>query len=229
MIDNFLKLSKKKDGLRRYWLPLNQLLNWLQIQIKIVCIKAKTLFTAIPEVYNGKVYLHLGCGNINKENFINIDGSPYSHVHYVQSLDKLSNFDDDSVDLIYACHCLEHFRYSQTGSVLREWYRVLKNGGVLRLSVPDFDKLVGIYKAHNNDPNVILPQLMGGQNNKYNYHLTSFNIVNLTRYLEDVGFSCIKEWLPGSEELTTFNDLSVYKKEIEGKLYEISLNIEAIK
>lgn len=229
MIEKFLKLSKKKDGLRRYWLPLNQLLNWLQIQIKIVCIKAKTLFTAISEVDNGKVYLHLGCGNINKENFINIDGFPYSHVHYVQSLDKLSNFDDDSVDLIYACHCLEHFRYSQTRSVLREWYRVLKNGGVLRLSVPDFDKLVGIYKAHNNNPNVILPQLMGGQNNKYNYHLTSFNIVNLTRYLEDVGFSCIKEWLPGSEELTTFNDFSVYKKEIEGKLYEISLNIEAIK
>ena len=139
MVENFLKLSKKKDGLSRYWLHLNQLVNWLQIQIKIVCIKAKTLFTAIPEVDNGKMYLHLGCGNINKENFINIDGFPYSHVHYVQSLDKLSNFDDDSVDLIYACHCLEHFRYSQTELVLREWYRVLENGGILRLSVPDFD------------------------------------------------------------------------------------------
>lgn len=60
MIENFLKLSKKKDGRRKYWLHLNQIVNWLQIQIKIVCIKVKTLFTAIPEVDNGKVYLHLG-------------------------------------------------------------------------------------------------------------------------------------------------------------------------
>ena len=70
---------------------------------------------------------------------------------------------------------------------------------------------------------------MGGQDNKYNYHLTAFNIVNLTSYLKRVGFACIQEWQPGSDDLTTFDDFSTYRKEVEGKLYEISLNLEAIK
>ena len=154
---------------------------------------------------------------------------PFQHVDLVQSIDKLSNFKDDSVDLIYACHCLEHFSYSQTESVLLEWFRVLKSGGVLRLSVPDFDKLLNIYQSHKKDPDVIIPQLMGGHENVYNHHLTTFNIVNLTNYLKRVGFSYIQEWQPGVDKLKTFDDFSTYRKEVEGKHYEISLNLEAIK
>lgn len=177
----------------------------------------------------GKLYLHLGCGHVNHKYFIHIDGYPFPHVHYVQSIDKLSQFDDARVDLIYASHCLEHFGYLRTKAVLEEWYRVLRKGAVLRLSVPDFDKLVEIYTIHHHDPDVILPQLFGGQNNKYNYHLTALNKLNLSRLLQEVGFEEIREWQPGAEELMTFDDFSIYKKEIEGKLYEISLNIEAIK
>ena len=97
------------------------------------------------------------------------------------------------------------------------------------MSVPDFDKLVEIYTFHHHDPDMILPQLMGGQNNKYNYHLTALNEVNLSKALQSVGFAEIREWQPGSGDLTTFDDFSTYKKEIAGKMYEISLNIEAIK
>jgi len=183
----------------------------------------------IPVQAEGKLYLHLGCGAVDHKKFINIDGYPFPHVHYVQSIDRLPQFDDASVDLIYASHCLEHFSYVRSKAVLAEWYRVLKKGAVLRLSVPDFDKLVDIYTIHHHDPDVILPQLMGGQNNKYNFHLTALNRVNLSRELQAVGFAEIKEWQPGTGDLTTFDDFSIYKKEIAGKLYEISLNIEAIK
>ena len=212
-------------------IPIKQIIIWLQVQIKIILINAKKFFSPsfMPDFAKGKKNLHLGCGTIDKRGFINIDAFPYPHIHYVQPIDKLSNFATGSINLIYACHCLEHFRYSQTESVLREWYRVLKDGGVLRLSVPDFDRLVKIYQTHKNDPDIILPQLMGGQNNKYNYHFTSFNIVNLTSYLKRVGFSCIQEWQPGSDELTTFDDFSTYRKEVDGIFYEISLNLEAIK
>jgi predicted SAM-dependent methyltransferase len=216
---------------RNYWNAVNVNIHALNIIIKIFYKKILALLIPfkIPETAEGKTYLHLGCGKINREEFINIDAFPYHHVNFVQSIDKLSNFKDNSVDLIYACHCLEHFCYSQTESILREWFRVLKEGGVLRLSVPDFDKLVEIYTIHDHDPEVILPQLMGGQNNKYNYHLTAFNKVNLTKYLKMVGFPCVREWRPRSEELTNFDDLSIYKKEVGEESYEISLNIEAIK
>lgn len=218
-------------ALNQYWSALNQFTNWFKLQSRISYVKFKRLFVAVPIPVGaaGRMNLHLGCGKIDHKKFINIDGYPFPHVHYVQTIDKLPQFKDGSVDLIYASHCLEHFSYLQTLAVLGEWCRVLKKGAVLRLSVPDFDKLVEIYILHNRDPDVILPQLLGGQNNKYNFHLTALNKVNLSRMLQAAGFADVREWQPGSDDLTTFNDFSIYKKEIAGKYYEISLNIEAVK
>lgn len=203
----------------------------LQPQPRIAYLKLKRLFfvAPVPVQAAGKLYLHLGCGGVIHEKFINIDGYPFPHVHYVQSIDKLPQFKDESVDLIYASHCLEHFSYIKTERVLTEWFRVLKKGAILRLSVPDFDKLVDIYIMHHRDPDVILPQLMGGQNNKYNFHYTALNKVNLSNLLNSVGFTEIRPWQPGSNDLTTYNDFSIYKKEVAGNMHEISLNLEAIK
>ena len=182
-----------------------------------------------PMDADGRVLLHLGCGVICHHKFINIDVIPYPHVHYVQSIDRLPQFCDGSVDMIYASHCLEHFHYNRTEQVLEEWFRVLRDGGVLRLSVPDFDLLLKIYSDNGNEPDVILPQLMGGQDNKYNYHYTIFNIHNLSRMLYNVGFKQVRGWEPGQDEYALFDDFSIYRKEVNGKYYEVSRNIEAEK
>lgn len=183
----------------------------------------------LPDTNCVGVNVHLGCGAANHPDFINVDGFPFPHVHFVHGINKLPMFENGTVDLIYASHCLEHFPYKQTKDVLQEWHRVLKNGGILRLSIPDFDKLVDIYKKNGNDPDVIIEQLMGGQNNKFNFHLTAMNRINLDKLLKIAGFSEIKKWYPGTTKQTTFDDFSIYKKDIGGVLYEISLNIEAIK
>ena len=109
---------------------------------------------------------------------------------------------------------LEHFKYRNIDRVLSEWARVLKPGGVLRLSVPDFDKLLVIYSDTRN-PDDFIEQLMGGQNNRYNFHYVLFNKTNLVNYLARAGFVDIQEWIPGSNDLTTFGDFSVYQKEIK--------------
>ena len=177
---------------------------------------------------DGKIFVNLGCGTTNHPEFINIDSYPHRHVHYVSNIGRLDMFIDDSVDLIYASHCLEHFKYSEIDRVLSEWNRVLKPGGVLRLSVPDFDKLLDIY-SDTGDPDDIVEQIMGGQNNKYNYHYIIFNKNNLIKHLVCTGFTDAREWVPGSCSLTTFDDFSVYHKTVEGKVYPISLNLEANK
>ena len=201
------------------------------IETKIFLIKTKRLFfpAKIRKAANGKLNLHLGCGAVNHPKFINIDAFPHPHVHYVQKIDNLKRFKAETVDLIYAAHCLEHFKYHHTMDVLKEWRRVLKKGGIIRLSVPDFDKLLAIFLENNNDPDTILPQVMGGQENQYNFHLTILNRVNLSRLLYSAGFSNIRDWVPGQDDLTTFKDFSIYKKVVNDKNYEISLNLEAVK
>lgn len=182
-----------------------------------------------PGIESGRVYLHLGSGAVNHPSFINVDALPAPHIHYLRPIDNLSLFRDASVDLIYACHCLEHFSHLQVSRVLSEWYRVLKNGGLLRLSVPDFDLLLEIYNETGGDIDSILGVLMGGQDYKYNFHMTAFNRRSLAALLTKTGFGQPQEWRPGSSELTTFQDFSDYKLQINGKSYPISLNLEAVK
>ncbi len=58
-----------------------------------------------------------------------IDERAFSHVDYVGKAEDLSIFGDESVEEIYACHILEHFRRADVLKVLQEWFRVLCTGG----------------------------------------------------------------------------------------------------
>ena len=75
---------------------------------------------------NQEIKLHLGCGKRYIPGFCHIDIRKFPHIDYVASIDKLDMFEDDSVDLVYASHLLEHFQRDKIEEVLREWYRVLK-------------------------------------------------------------------------------------------------------
>ena len=107
---------------------------------------------------------------------------PAPHIHYVRSVKYLFIFNNNSIDLIYASHCLEHFSHQEIFTVLIEWHRVLKKGGILRLSVPDFDLLLKMYKNNNNVIDTIISPLMGGQDYKYNFHKTVFTKSSLNFY-----------------------------------------------
>jgi 2-polyprenyl-3-methyl-5-hydroxy-6-metoxy-1,4-benzoquinol methylase len=70
---------------------------------------------------------------------------------------------DDGVDFVYMIHVLEHVSHLNIETTLREVQRILKSGGVLRISVPDFDKIIGSYKDNNLSINSIEQPLMGGK------------------------------------------------------------------
>lgn len=55
-------------------------------------------------------------------------------------------FDDDIADLIYASHVIEHFTYAAGTQLLAECRRVLKPGGLLRVAVPDAERLIRNYQ-----------------------------------------------------------------------------------
>lgn len=184
---------------------------------------------SVPQLKDNRVNLHLGCGSIDSPDFINVDGRYGSHIHYIRSIKDLSPFKDNSVDLIYASHCLEHFSHHQVSTVLNEWFRVLKQDGILRLAVPDFDCLVNIYQKSDRDIQAIQGMLMGGQDYKYNFHMAIFNYASLKTHLKDVGFKRVKKWQPENTKLTNFDDCSKTKVVFDKKVYFVSLNVEAIK
>src|SRR5688500_12435287 len=104
--------------------------------------------------------LHLGCWTRDLPGFINVDLVDLPHIHHKTGIDDLSMFEDDSAELIYSSHNFEYFDRIEGLKVLREWRRVLKPGGTLRIAVPDFDKLIEVYRL-TGDANRIMGPLFG--------------------------------------------------------------------
>jgi len=182
-----------------------------------------------PNNPDGKVLVHIGCGELNDERFINVDARAMPHIHYVTENLELTQFSHNSIDLIYACHVLEHVSSKKLLTVLYNWFNCLKPGGALRLSVPDFDRIIEIYADQGKDIEVIQLPLMGGQEYEFNYHLSVFNSEYLYKLLQKCGFREIREWDPLSVSYHSFNDWSKIPFIVNGEQYKISLNIEAIR
>ena len=173
--------------------------------------------------------LHVGCGLINHPHFINIDAYPYPHVHFVRDIRSPRMWESSAADLIYACHVLEHLERSVVSSVLSNWCRFLKRGGVLRLSVPDFDALLYIYERCGRNVSEIAPPLMGGQINRLDFHRSVYNRAFLRNLLVDVGFREVREWDPLNCVHHDFNDWANFCWSVDGEKIPISINFEAFK
>jgi SAM-dependent methyltransferase len=72
--------------------------------------------------------LHLACGRIRKEGYINIDRRPLPAVDVVRDVLRGLPFDDDSVDEIYSENFLEHLPRQEVICFMNEMWRVLKPG-----------------------------------------------------------------------------------------------------
>ena len=146
-----------------------------------------------------ELHIHFGCGNIDDARFINVDARPFPHVHLVTKSPLLREFREGAVHSIYACHVLEHFPIGGQRKILRRWHSLLAPGGTLRLSVPDFDKLVSRYNESGGNPESIQYELMGGQDYSGNFHYAIFTAGSLSRLLVDNGFVNICSWHPRNE------------------------------
>lgn len=163
--------------------------------------KAARMFRSRPPKMDpsGATRLHLGCGNIRLPGFCNVDILVTPVVDVVSDISKLDNFKNNSIELIYACHVLEHFSHEEALRVLKRWFQVLAPGGELRISVPDIDRIVKIYAknwAHFQTPghSPWIGLLYGGQGDPYDFHKTGFNFCWMKHLLEGVGFVDIHEY-----------------------------------
>jgi predicted SAM-dependent methyltransferase len=174
--------------------------------------------------------IHLGCGEKKIEGFLNVDIRPELNPDIIDDISKLNKIENSSVNLIYACHVLEHFGRHEYKNVLKRWYEILSDGGTLRISVPDFEKVVEYYNKHKNLKS-LLGFLYGGQNYPENFHFCTFDFLTLESVLKEIGFSHVKTYDWRKTEHSFIDDYSQayipHMDKENGML--MSLNIEAIK
>lgn len=96
----------------------------------------------------GHTRLHLACGPHLLDGWANIDLLGSRQVNAWNLNDGLP-VPDHSIEYIFCEHFIEHITRPQAVRLLRECRRVLRTGGVIRLSTPDLRKVVNEYLAAN--------------------------------------------------------------------------------
>jgi predicted O-linked N-acetylglucosamine transferase (SPINDLY family)/predicted SAM-dependent methyltransferase len=139
--------------------------------------------------------LHIG-GRQKRPGWKILNIQPGLDVDYVGDCVDLGQFADATVDEIYAAHVLEHLSHSdRLPRTLREFNRVLKPGGALRISVPDFELLCRMFvdpQQSKQDRKYFMQVAFGGQLDEHDFHHVGLSFEFLRDYLADAGFSRVE-------------------------------------
>ena len=121
-------------------------------------IKAKKILSR-KQQNNQKIMLNIGCGTDYKNNWINIDNNYDNNIKKLDlnwDLRRALPFPDNSVDFIYNEHFLEHLTVKEGIRAVKDFMRILKSNGILRIAMPDLKNTVAMYLDPNwrNDPSI---------------------------------------------------------------------------
>jgi len=168
--------------------------------------------------------LHIG-GKIKKEGWEILDIYDAEHVDHTGNANDLSAFADGTFDDVYASHVLEHFEYRfDLLPTLKEWRRVLKDGGRLYVSVPDLNTLCRMFIDESLTPHEkfeVMRMIFGGHMTEHDFHLVGLDPVFLGNFLEQAGFTTIRK----VDSFGLFDDTSEYRM----RDIRISCNMIAVK
>jgi len=159
-----------------------------------------------------EIKLHIGCGGNLLPGWINADittRAPY----WIDARRPLP-FPDNTVAYIFAEHLIEHLTKPEAAAFLMECFRVLKHGGVLRLSTPDLYAYASAYVEDSplihvatkremclfphsciekfGSPSITPTDLFMRVVNCQRDHRYIFDERTLTQMLQEAGFTCVQ-------------------------------------
>lgn len=146
----------------------------------------------------------------------------HSNIYWADATKRIP-LPDASVEIIYSSHMLEHLDKGEVDKFFIEVKRVLISGGILRLAIPDLEKLINSY-IKNRDaedfmdslnicrpkPKLIKDKLrilaIGSRHHQWLYDTNS-----LTKLLLKNGFSQVKSLEIGDTLIPNPGDLNLYE------------------
>lgn len=112
----------------------------------------------LPRVQrSGKTILDLGCGPNIHEHAINLDYLWRPGVDICWDVATGIPLPDKSMAGVFSEHCLEHFSLPNGLALMREAFRVLRPGGIIRIVVPDGGLYLDNYTHRKNGGDTEFP------------------------------------------------------------------------
>ncbi|MDE2106850.1 MAG: methyltransferase domain-containing protein [Patescibacteria group bacterium] len=157
---------------------------------------------ALPDVGDRKVRIaDIGAGNdtpflghYDQVEIVRFDGNAAVNPDFRCDLRQLPA-EDQSFDVIQTRHVLEHFQIAEAPKVLREWLRILRVGGEVRIAVPNLleacRRIIAIEKDEEPPDHYPWWQLYGRQDDERDLHHNGFTPRKLAKLLELAGLEDI--------------------------------------
>lgn len=149
-----------------------------------------------------KVRLHLGCGSVHLEGYLNIDGEYMRHDPNVIIHDITQPFalPDNCVDEILTVHVIEHISRQHIPPMFREFLRVCRPGGMVAMEWPDLLKMCQEVVKNpdcfwTHDKRLVKRTISGIYGDSARYpdptmlHKWGYSAESMSRLLQDTGFS----------------------------------------
>lgn len=139
---------------------------------------------------------------------------------------------NDSVEVIYSLHMLEHLDKDQARMFLQEAKRVLKVGGVIRLVLPDLEKNILSYIEKKDADEFISSTLLCVETPKSfkgrlqnllignRHHLWMYDGASLVKLLNESGFGNAKVLEPGETTIAKSGSLDLHERKEESVFVE---------
>lgn len=89
--------------------------------------------------------LQVGTGFNGHDDWLNADILPRNRSHIYLNATQRMPFQNNTFDFIFTEHMIEHIGYRSARQFVQECYRVLRPGGVLRVSTPDLGVVTAMY------------------------------------------------------------------------------------
>ena len=167
--------------------------------------------------------LHIG-GEQKKDGWKILNIQKKDNVDFIGNITDLSQFENNSIEEIYASHVFEHVLQSEVNKTLKGIHRVLVDGGKFYVSVPDMDILCRMFidpKAPLKVNHHAMIMMFGGQIDKFDIHYFGWNHQLVIDFFGQAGFKKLER----VKSFNLFKDTSVYAPYGQ----PISLNVIAIK
>jgi predicted SAM-dependent methyltransferase len=173
-------------------------------------------------------------GLLNTKQIENIEWNKLNKIQFADAT-KSFPFKDSSVECIYTSHMLEHLSQDGAKIFLKEAFRVLKIGGILRIAVPDLKIAIDEYiKSGDADsfmrnilvqapPISSLKQKIILFMTGYRHHQWMYDGASLSKLLKEIGFKETEICEKGHTKIHKPGELNLNERE------EDSVYVESVK
>jgi len=144
--------------------------------------------------------IHLGCGQIRLDGYVNVDHPPTEHTVQEKSVAdvhadiRTMDLPSQTITEVRLHHVLEHFPRVEALALLMRWNGWLCHDGLLVVETPDFERSIALLRSPWFSParrNKVMRHIFGSQEASWAYHYDGWSESQFKRVLGSLGYGAI--------------------------------------